>query len=296
MRRLPSKPAHILEAEIRQQNKKRRKRETIAILIVLGIVILFLSLNAILNSQFVDDLKLKFSDIDCELRILDFKYGDCVLAECEGETVIIDTGKQEHREELISFLNSEKIDKIDCFFVTDACEEYTGVFESVISTVDVRKAIISDIDGQDESIYEKFDEISFLNGTLADKAVRGLSYIANDLSFQIAETESLSLYANFGKLSFLFWNSDDAEKLIEYLKSRPYIELDVLVINHDMVLSDEIYDYISPEICFLVTGKNSQEENSHTDDIIGRVYRTEKHGEIVITSDGVGLNIECENL
>lgn len=292
MRRLPSKPPHILAEEIRREANKRLKLRLIIEFSILGVVLFALGIISLLNSSLVDNLKYKLNDVDCTVSFPDMEYGDSVFIECEGETALIDSGTKEHGKELMSFIASNNINKLDYIFVSDIDEGYIGVLEDIMNTVEVFRVVLPSVD-EENSLYNEIDNLAFMNGIQAVTVNDGQTFPLFESYFSVVEYESLSLKFWFGNNSFVFWNTSDESKEIDFIESISVIDSDVLWIKNDNLPSDRFLETVSPQIC-VVSGGDNISAVSVLEKFAEKVYKTNSNGDIVIFSDEVDLETSCE--
>ncbi len=283
----------MVAEEMRREYQKRLKRRLIIEGSVLGVCLLVLGIKFVLSSPKVDDLKYKLNDIDCTVSFPDMKYGDSVYIECEGETALIDLGTKEHSEELMSFIASNNIKKIDYIFIPDIEENYIDVLDDVLNTVDVFRIILPS-DEKYNSLCDEIDNLAFTNSLLNVKANDGQTFPLCESFFNVVECESLSLKFWFGKNSFLFWNSSDENKEIDFIESSLLPDADVLWIASDRILSDNFLGTVSPQFC-VVADCAGISDVSAFEKFADKVYKAGSIGNITISSNEVDLDIKLEN-
>lgn len=122
MRRLPSEPEYIRERRLIREQIERDKRYFVYVFVVLAVAAVSFAVLLLKTSPIIDNIKYKLNDIDCEILVPDFDFGNGIYFECEGETLLIDSGNSQHSEELIEFIESNNIDKLNYLLITEISE------------------------------------------------------------------------------------------------------------------------------------------------------------------------------
>ncbi len=282
MRRLPSEPEYIRERRLIREQIERDKRYFVYICIVLVVAAVSLAVLLLKTSPIIDNFKYKLNDIDCEILVSDFDYGNGVYFECEGETVLVDSGNSQHTEELLEFIKLNKIDNLNYLLITEISEEYIVTLEKVLDLIDISKIIIPDDD--DKSLVEKYDNIIFPKGPIFLTSEQISYFTLGKMKFYIIDSQNLSLDISFGNHNFLVLNG----KTVEYLNIKSYS--DVLILKNSDLLSTEFLKMLKPKNCIINSALNEEIPIPKK----YSVYRTDNDGEIIISSDEVSLKIKCE--
>lgn len=268
MRRLPSEPEHIRKKRVYEEAQKIQKIWLIVNLSIIGAVIVFTSFLYFKNGHFLETLKYRFNDTDCLIQCIDYDYGNGAYFECEGETLLIDSGSSEHSEELLNFIEDEGIEKLDYFLVSDPNEEYLKVFADVMDSVEITRVVASRCD---DSLLSKYDDLTFANVSQLFTADSYSCFTAGDLQFDIFDSESLTARVSFEDNSFLIYNSCSDNTELEMIDSLSYREYDALVSLDGNLPIEKITETVKPKN--IIVNRNA-----------------------VITSNGVKIKVEYENI
>lgn len=293
MRRLPSEPEHIRKEKAREWSEKWRKRRFVIDCTILCVILLIFVPKFISNSQFVENIKYKFNGIDCEIYVPDFENGNGVFIECEGKTVLIDTGINGHDSELSDFFESENIVKIDYLVLSELNESYLNIISEITGSVTVEKIILPSVD--DEELYSQFDNMLFSDGQNYMSSFNGMHFYFEDVSFTYLDSESLVLEMDFGNHSFLIYNSAEENRELEIINSKPYLDADVLISLNGNLPSDKFLETVMPEMFIINCDENNDIDLLSADKLSNEIYRTDLNGNILLKSNEVDLEIECEN-
>ncbi len=283
MRRLPSEPEYIRERRLIREQIERDKRYFVYVCVVLAVAAVSLGVLFLKTSPVIDNIKYKLNDIDCEILVHDFDFGNSVYFECEGETALVDSGNYQHTEELLEFIESNNIDKLNYLLITEISEEYLTTLEKVLILTEVSKIIVPD-DG-DKSLIDLYDNLIFPEGAIFLTSDKITYFTLGKMKFNIIDSQNLSLDISFGNHDFLVLNGENAEYL--NIKSKS----DVLFLKNGDLLTTEFLKMLKPKNCIVNSVLNE-------DMLIPKrysVYKTKTDGSIIVTSDEVTLNIDTEN-
>ncbi len=282
MKRLPSEPDYIKERRLIREQMERDKRYFVYICVFLAVAAVYLAVLFLKTSPLIDNIKYKLNDIDCEIIISDFDYGNGLYFECEGETVLIDSGNAQHIEELLEFIESNNIDKLNYLLITEISEDYLVTLKEVLDLIDISKVIIPADD--DKSLVQLYDNLIFPKGSIFLTSDQITYFTLGKMKFHIIDGQNLSLDISFGNHNFLVLNGETVEYL--NIKSKS----DVLILKNSDLLSTEFLKMLKPENCIVNSVLN--EEISIPKKY--SVYITDTDGDIIISSDEVSLKIKSE--
>lgn len=282
MKRLPSEPDYIRERRLIRERIERDKRYSVYICIALALGAVFFAVLFLKSSPLIDNFKYKFNDIDCEILVTDFSYGNGVYFECEGETVLVDSGNSQHTEELLGFIESNNISNLNYLLITEIDEDYLITLKEILDLIDVSRVVIPCND--DKSLVELYDKLTFPEGAIFLTSDQISYFTLGKMKFSVIDSRGLSLDITFGNHNFMVLNGKTVEHM--NLKSKP----DILILKNGDLLKNEILEMLKPKNCIInsVLSENMPISKNHS------VYITDTVGSINIYSDEVSLKIECE--
>lgn len=279
MRKLPSEPEYIRERRLIREKIERDKRYFVYLCVVLAIAAVFLVALFINSSPLIENIKYKLNDIDCEILVPDFDYGDGIYFECEDETVLVDSGSSRHYEELIDFIKSNNIKNLNYLMITEVSEEYLQTLEDLLNYTDVSKIIVP---GEaDKSLVELYDNLIFSKGSLFLTSDKITYFTLGKMKFYIMDSQNLSLDICFGNHNFFVLNGEKLEHM--NIKSKP----DVLFLKNSDLLKNEILEMLNPKNCIVNSVLNDDLQISKKYSL----FKTKTDGDIIVTSDEVTLKI-----
>ena len=256
----------------------------------------------------------------CRVHYIDVGQGDCELVECDGQYMLIDAGENGHETEVINYLKSYNIQKLDYVVASHQHSDHIGSMAEVLEEFEVKNIIMPKLTKSQtptNSTYKDFaNTVKELkaSGTKVIEAKPGSSYTLGDGEFEILgpvtnDAESLndmSVVIRFvhGQNSFLFTGDAEKEEENEILEKGYNLDSDVLKVGHHGSSSSsgkKFLDAVTPEICVISCGEDNSYGHPHKE-VTKRIakytdetYRTDICGSIVITSDGKTLDVDYEN-
>lgn len=252
-----------------------------------------------------------------QVHYIDVGQGDCSLVVCDGQTLLIDAGENGHETEVINYLRSLGIEKLDYIIATHPHSDHIGGLPEVIEEFGMDNIIMPRLTKEQTpttKTYTKMLEAIKGSGAKVISAKPGSSYtlgtaavdILGPVSNNAEDLNSMSVVAKvtYGENSFLFTGDAETDEEKEIIESGANLDADVLKMGHHGSNTSSHKDFlaeVTPEICVIMCGENNDYGHPHKEPLerlkkyTDEVYRTDICGDIVITSDGENLDIEYEN-
>jgi beta-lactamase superfamily II metal-dependent hydrolase len=265
--------------------------------------------------------------IPADSEILRVTFLDVGNADCEiiqlpnGQNMIIDAGENDDGKDVVKYLQSLGISKIDYVVGTHPHADHIGGLDDVIDSFEIGKVYLPRIPDKyapstktylsvleaiqkkglrisspkkGDIVYEdEFTKIQFLNEPNEDLAKDNMNRY------------SLVVKVTYGLTSFLFTGDAEIPNETEILKDfKDEVDSDVLKIGHHgsrTSSSQEWLDAVSPSIIYIPCGKDNDyghphketmEKLSKMDDV--SVYRADIDGTVTLFSDGIQI-LKTEN-
>ena len=246
------------------------------------------------------------------IDFIDVGQGDSILIRQGDATMLIDGGTSECKDSLLSFLQSENIDKFDYIIGTHAHEDHIGSLDDVVNTYDF-----------DTILFPKSSTTTktFENLVLAVKAKNkqftapevGKVYELGDAVFQILAPNadsyaSLNNYSiviklAYGDNTYLFTGDAESISESEMMDKGMDLSADVLKIGHHgstTSTSKKFLEQVNPKYTVISCGRNNT-YNHPTKTTMDKlkeanipVYRTDEEGTIECVSDGTTITFNVE--
>lgn len=239
------------------------------------------------------------------VHYIDVGQGDSILIQVNSKNVLIDAGPYENKNNMVRYLKEQKIKTLDYVIETHPHEDHIGGMSSVINNFRITSFYAPKVTANSNSFENMVASLKKKNlkinvvrpGIRLDlgknttcEFIAPVKNYYNDLN-----NYSAIIRLTYGNNSFLFMG--DAQKLSEQqILSKGYnVNCDVLKVGHhgsSSSTSEDFLDKASPQIAIISCGKNNVYGHPHSETIQKlkskniTVYRTDKDGNIIISSDG----------
>ena len=181
----------------------------------------------------------------CRVHYIDVGQGDCELIECGGQYMLIDAGENGHETEVLNYLNSFNITKLDYVVVSHQHSDHIGGLAEVLEEFEVANVIMPKLTEKQEptnSTYKAFIQKLKKSGAKVISAKPGATYELGGAVFEILgpvsnDAENLNsmsvvIRLDYGSNSFLFMGDAETDEESEILESGANVDCDVLKVGH----------------------------------------------------------------
>ncbi len=257
------------------------------------------------------------SDSSFKIHFVDVGQGDCTLVESNGEYLLIDAGENGHETEVLNYLRSTGIEKLDYIIATHQHSDHIGGIPEVLEEYECDNIImprLTKAQTPTNSTYTAFLKAVQASEAKVISAKPGLSYALGGATFEILgpvtddaeDINSMSAVTKitYGENSFLITGDAETEEELEIIDNGADLDCDVLRAGHHGSSTSSCKDFlnaVTPEICVISCGADNDYGHPH-DKAVNRIkkhteeiYRTDICGSIVMSSDGENIDISYEN-
>lgn len=257
------------------------------------------------------------SDGSFQVHFVDVGQGDCTLVVCNGKTLLIDAGENGHETDVINYLRSMNVEKLDYIIATHQHSDHIGGLPEVLEEFGTDNIIMPRLTEEQtptNSTYKAFVKAVAASDAKVISAKPGSVYSLGDASFEILgpitddceDINSMSAVTKitYGETSFIVTGDAEKDEEIEIVENGADLDCDVLRVGHHGSKTSSCKDFldaVTPEICVISCGENNDYGHPH-DDVVNRlekytdeIYRTDICGSLVFTSDGTNIDISYEN-
>ena len=250
------------------------------------------------------------------VHYLDVGQADCILVEYGDYHLLIDGGNREDSQMVVAYLEQQGVTELDAVVCTHAHEDHVGSLPGVLAVYPTA-AVYAPTKTYSSNIYDKFLyytdqqglEITIPNPGDMLPAPEGLELTVLGPTKTYAETNdtSIVILASFGETSFLFTGDMEVEAendMLDYWGDQVDWNVDVLKVGHHGSDTSSCYRFVymtDPEYAIIPVGEGNSYQHPN-EPILARyrdagipVFRTDRLGTILATSDGKEITITWEN-
>ncbi|PRR81314.1 ComEC/Rec2 family competence protein [Clostridium vincentii] len=288
------------------------KKRIFFITIILSIMSLFLSSCNLIKLNSNTSLDYISGKGDINVHYIDVGQGDSILIQVNNKNLLIDAGPKSGKNDLLNYLSKLKIEKLDYVIATHPHEDHIGNMADIIKKYEIGAFYAPKVETNTKTFEKMVD-------ALKDKDLKINSIKAGVDSIDLGASTKVSIYSpntdkyenlnnyspiikiQFGSNSFLF--TGDAEKEVEkeVLKTNADLKADVLKLGHhgsSSSTSEEFLRAVSPSLGIICVGIDNsyghptKQTLKLLEDNKIKIFRTDKDGSIIISSDGTSIRIE----
>lgn len=256
-------------------------------------------------------------DGEVSVHFIDVGQADCELIQTPESTVLIDAGDIGGGDAVVAYLKAQGVNRIDLLIASHPHADHIGGMKEVVETFDIGKIIFSDV--PDELIptsktYEGLIDAIAARGYKITKAEpravydlgggASLTILGPVAQYDDLNETSVACRFDFGKTSFLF--TGDAERENENDLVAAYgsaLKADVFKLGHhgsSTSNQQKLLNAVDPDIAVCEVGYDNSYGHPHAETLerllkMGvMLYRTDRDGTVVISSDGETLSVVTE--
>ena len=239
------------------------------------------------------------------IHYIDVGQGDSILIQYKSKNMLIDAGPKESSSDLLSYLKKFNIYDFKYVIATHPHEDHIGAMDKIIDRYPIAAFYAPKITTNTKTFNSMISSLH--NKSLKiNKAAAGVTLnFDNDLKCMLiapnkTDYKDINNYSSVLKIvfkdtSFIFMG--DAQKLSEdeILNENYNLQSDVIKIGHHGSRTSSSEDFIkkvNPKIAIISCGASNDFGHPHKPTLSllqtlnVKLYRTDKNGSIILTSDG----------
>lgn len=246
------------------------------------------------------------------VHFIDVGQADAALVQCDGQYMLIDGGNKGDSDLIYSVLKNAAVPKLDIVVGTHAHEDHIGGIPGALSytTADLTLCPVTEYESEafkDFARYAKERGGGITVPQVGDTYTLGeakITILAVN-TFEDPNGSSIVLRIDYGETSFLFMA--DAEENVEDVLVDSGVDLyvNVLKVGHhgsETSTGGRLMSYAHPQYAVISVGEDNP--YGHPDEFLFSkmdrydvsVYRTDKNGDIICTSNGKSVSFTLERL
>lgn len=255
------------------------------------ILLIIIYISPYLNSNF-EVVMFEVGEADCHL--IKYPYNK--------NTILIDTGKNEYKikNEVIPYLKSIGIKKIDYLIITHGDEDHIGGSITLINNfqvknvilnkgtfTDLEKELIKNLNKKKIPYQININKINISNHTI---------YLLNNTKYNNENDNSIITYFTYQKYKFLYMGDASINTEDNLLENYNLNNISILKVGHHGSNTSSSKDFISqinPSISLISVGKNNIYHHPNKEVINNlsksRIYRTDINNMVKLTINSKGI-------
>lgn len=247
------------------------------------------------------------------VHFIDVGQGDSELLQLpNGQNMLIDAGTNQTGANVVSYLKNTGIKKVDYLVGTHPHEDHVGGMDNIIQNFAIGSIYMPKVTSNTKTFEDVLRAVQAKSLKITS-ARAGMTILdQNGLQIRLLAPcgtgyEELNNYSavikvQYNDISFLFTGDAEEQSENEMLSSGVNLKADVLKVGHHgsySATSAAFLKAVAPKYAVISVGDGNDYGHPHqiTLDRLAAagvdVYRTDKNGTIVMTTDGVNINLKA---
>ena len=247
--------------------------------------------------------KKKTEASELAVHYLDVGQGDCILAACDGEYMLIDAGDNNQGTKIQNYLTKKGVKKLKYAVGTHPDADHIGGLDVILYKFDCGTVMMPD-QSKDTAAYRDVVDTMKQKGyrnTVPETGERFMlgsaecTVLSPGKKYEDANNNSIVLRVEHGENTFLFMGDAEEEAEADILKSGADVKADVLKVGHHGSRSSSAKKFlqaVDPSYAVISCGEDNSYGHPHAETrnnlrAMGvDVFRSDEQGTIVAVSDG----------
>ena len=243
-----------------------------------------------------------------KIYFVDVGQADCILIDVNGEYAIIDAGHHEDGSKLVTYFHSLGIQHFQYLIGTHAHEDHIGGMDDIIKNFSAEHFYMPDAITTTKTFEDVLDALEEKQLAFETPEVDS-TFSLGDAKFQVLHVgsdksdlndTSIVLKMIYQNTSYLF--TGDATGPVEKEILEKKLKSDVLKVGHhgsQYSSTAQFLKKVEPKYAIIQVGKGNSYEHPRQvtldklEKIGAKIYRTDRDGTIILTSDGENISIDA---
>lgn len=239
-----------------------------------------------------------------QVEYIDVGQADAILINNGNEYMLIDAGKNEDGDMLVKYFQEKRINEFKYVVGTHAHEDHIGGMDNIINNFKIDTFYMPDCITTTRTFEDVLDALENNNISFETPNI-DQEFTLGDAKFKVLYTgtdnsnlndTSIVLKMNYFNNSFLF--TGDASSAVEKKILNKDLKADVLKVGHHgsrYSSSQAFLNKVKPTYSIISVGVGNMYHHPQEQALNRlkntKIYRTDKDGTIIVTSDGNNINI-----
>lgn len=287
--------------------KYKMSKKTVIIFVIVLLLIAWAVRDMMINMESPKEPFIPSGTYSVEY--IDVGQADCIYITNQEETMLIDAGNNEDGELVCDYLENKGVKTIDYLIGTHPHEDHIGGLDNVIDTFEIENIYMPDVSADTKTYDDVLDSAKSKNMDIESPKVGDKWELGNAkcevLSSSTAEDKSnlnewsIVIYMQIGEVTFMF--TGDCESGTEKNILDLHKDIDTTyykVAHHGSSTSNtkEFLKEVNPQTSIISSGKDNSYGHPHKEVLkelekYGDVYRTDKDGTVIVTTNGESSEI-----
>ncbi|MGI5921791.1 MAG: ComEC/Rec2 family competence protein [Syntrophomonadaceae bacterium] len=250
---------------------------------------------------------------ELKVHFIDVGQGDAILVQSpSGGNMLVDAGDNDHGETVVDYLRVHNVNSLDIVIGTHPHADHIGGLDTVIDSFPVKSVYLPRVTHTSKSfedVLEAIDNKDLKINTARAGVVLPLPGVQSSLIAPAAEKyEELNNYSavikiTYGTKSFLLTGDAEDESEQQMINGGQNLQATVLKVGHHGSSSSTSYSFlqaVKPEYAVIMLGKDNSYGHPHKETLSRlskagiKILRTDKNGNIVISTDGEIIDVKTD--
>jgi beta-lactamase superfamily II metal-dependent hydrolase len=248
---------------------------------------------------------------------IDVGQGDSIFVDTPDQDMLIDAGIKSAGETVVDYLQALGVTRIDVIVATHPDQDHIGGLITVLTEYNITQAPRVIDSGYEKTTNTYRDYIELAELRTVEYLTRWDSFLLDDgvnvtvlnptspLEFRDSNENSVVLRMKVSGVTFLFTGDAEVHTEESILESGLEVSANIMKLGHhgSRTSTNATYlDAVNPEVAVICVGEGNQYSHPHEETLDklfaegSTVYRTDLHGTVEITTDGVDYSVKTEKL